>query len=83
MICDSKGLECFRKLTIDKEECLIPCEGIFADIRKEKVEDVDEKTPGMKHIFQAYEKYKNEFQDQITYPQEISSIINKIFIFND
>ena len=49
----------------------MPCEGIFADIRKEEVEVVDENTPGMKHILEAYEKYKNQFQDEIPYPPAI------------
>ena len=47
------------------------CEGIFADIRKEEVDVVDENTPGMKDIFEAYEKYKNQFQEDITYPPSI------------
>ena len=42
----------------------MPCEGIFADIRREKLEIIDENTPRMKHIFKAYEIYKNQFQDE-------------------
>ena len=47
---------------------MIPCEGIYADIGKEEVEVVDENTPEMKHIFEAYEKYKNQFLADMDYP---------------
>ena len=39
----------------------MPCEGIFADIRKEEVDIVDELTPGMADIIRAYENFKNQF----------------------
>ena len=58
----------------------MPCEGIFADIRREKVEIIDENTPGMTLIFDTYEKYKNQFQDEIPYPQEISGTRKGIFL---
>ena len=49
--------------------CLIPCEGIYADIWKEPGEIVDEFTPGMKKIMEAYNNYKNQFSkdEALTY----------------
>ena len=53
---------------VDKDICEIPCEGIYADINKESGEIVDENTPGMKEMIEAYDKYKNQFFDDIVYP---------------
>ena len=54
--------------------CLIPCEGIYATIKKEEVQTVDEKTPGMKKLFEAYERYKNQFMNETIYPSALSGI---------
>ena len=50
---------------------MIPCDGVYADIRKEDVKLVDEDTPGMEKLFQAYEKYKNQGRDEIEYPLDL------------
>ena len=62
-VCDPIGIDCTRKKKADKDKCQIPCEGIYADIRKKEVDIVDETTPGMEEIFKAYEKYKNQFSN--------------------
>ena len=34
---------------------------------------VDVDTPGMKTLIEAYERYKNQFQDEIIYPPTLMS----------
>ena len=46
----------------------MPCEGLYADITKEDIDYIDEHTPGMKLIFEAYEKYKNQFLNITKFP---------------
>ena len=58
----------------EDDNCLIPCEGIYADVSKENVNDVDHNTPGMKEIFEAYDDYKNQFYKEIDYPAVILGI---------
>ena len=60
-VCDQNGNRCARRQRVDKDKCKIPCEGIFADIRKEELDIIDETTPGMEKILIAYENYKNQF----------------------
>ena len=33
---------------------------------------VDKNSPGMREIFEAYENYKNQFNEEINYPEELS-----------
>ena len=54
---------CVEKQAIERNKCLIPCEGIYADVGKDTGEIVDEFTPGMVKIIEAYDKYKNQFSD--------------------
>ena len=60
-------------LKLHEGNCIIPCEGIFADIRKEDVQIVDDFTKGMKDILVAYEKYKNLFfnTSHLTHPSDL------------
>ena len=46
---------------------MIPCEGIYADIRKEPGDFLNEYSPGMKKIIEAYDKYKNQFSSDKAY----------------
>ena len=70
-VCDSFGLDCAKNQVAEKEKCLIPCEGVYADIRKEPGQIVDVFTPGMWLLMEAYEKYKNQFYDDaLDYPIE-------------
>ena len=68
-------MDCYQTLNIDENKCLIPCEGIFTDISKERNEDFTENSVGMKNIFNAYEKYKNQFLVDVEYPVSIKGII--------
>ena len=61
-------------MEVDAEDCLIPCEGIYATIKKDEVEIIDSKTPGMEKLYEAYEKYKNQFMNETIYPSALSGI---------
>ena len=72
--CNSSGIDCTKKENSNKDNCPILCEGIYADIRKEQELLVDIDTPGMKNLVDAYEKYKSQFHDEMTYPPTLMSI---------
>ena len=55
----------------DSANCEIPCEGIYADIFKENIDEIDESNPGMKEVMEAYENYKNQFLNEIPFPFSI------------
>ena len=67
-ICDPNGIDCARKQNADKNQCQIPCEGMYADFWKEEVEIIDEATPGMEETMKAYEKYKYQFSNKTVNP---------------
>ena len=75
--CNKRGTVCARttKTFFDKSKCLIPCEGLYATLKKEEVDNVDEKTPGMEEIFEAYEKYKNQFMNDTIYPSALTGTL--------
>ena len=50
---------------------MIPCEGLYADIIKDKVDIIDDNTPGMNDIIEVYEYYKNQFFKDIRFPYPI------------
>ena len=60
-------MNCSMRQEIEENKCTIPCEGIYADIFKHNGEIVDGTFPEMKDLFDAYEKYKNQFIDDIVY----------------
>ena len=39
---DRRNMDCVRDITFDFEECRLPCEGVYADIKKSKVHILDE-----------------------------------------
>ena len=73
-ICNSEGVSCSRRQIPDNDKCLIPCEGVYADITQEKVDIIDINTPGIKKIMEAYENYKNQFIEEMPFPFSISGI---------
>ena len=40
--CSPAGNICAENIIIDKESCLIPCEGIYADVTTLKSSEIDE-----------------------------------------
>ena len=73
-MCSKAGNDCARQLKADDGNCLIPCEGIYATIKKKEVQTVDEKTPGMEKLLEAYERYKNQYKNATIYPSALSGM---------
>ena len=67
---------CARRQKVGKDQCVRPCEGIYADIRKEPVKIVDKDTPGMKDLFIAYENYKNQYLEEPIYPKALQGRVD-------
>ena len=81
-VCNQDEVLCFNKLSVSLGECLVPCEGIFADVWKGESADIDENTDGMKDIFKAYESFKNNLLEEISYPFGISGVVLLIVIYS-
>ena len=60
-MCMHPGLECYKSIKKNSDECLIPCTGIYADVLKnEDVKLVDEMKQ-FKTAMVFYKKYKSRF----------------------
>ena len=71
-ICDKKGLICSQNIkgNIDSQ-CLNPCEGTYADIKKLPVEDF--KTVPFKSLVTSYSKYSRFNESEYTIPTNLIS----------
>ena len=80
-ICKQNEVLCTDKVSVSLGECNVPCEGIFFDVLKEEMPEIDENTEGMRAIFKAYKNFKNLFHQKISYPIGILGNIHR-GIFN-
>ena len=58
-MCGESDKDCVSNITIDTNDCLAPCEGIFADVLKHDAETIDEKY--FEPLLKSYYKYKRFF----------------------
>ena len=58
-ICTLRGTVCVSNLKVDIEDCLAPCEGIFADVSKIKAPDITGKH--YDQLLKSYDRYKRFF----------------------
>ena len=63
-ICFGRGIQCAENVTISKKECVIPCEGLYADVIRYDADEID-----IKHydaaILEKYYKYKRFFNQTL------------------
>ena len=52
-------IECTVNIEMDTKHCMIPCEGIFADVTKTEAENVNGKH--YEKLLRSYNKYKRFF----------------------
>ena len=58
--CKSKGIACAELIQIDFERCLMPCEGVFVDVKElppSKVENENDEI-----FIELYKNYKKFFE---------------------
>ena len=60
-LCNPTGIECFKSMKQEKENCLAPCKGVFAGLDRDKdfiqVEDMED----FKDILNEYRQYKTGY----------------------
>ena len=60
-VCLPPGLDCYRKETMMmKDNCTIPCKGIYVDVVNEGVEDLHTRID-FKQVLDKYKEYKSGF----------------------
>ena len=60
-------VHCCEEVSVSLAGCLVPCEGVFSDVWKDDLKEIDENTVGMRDIFKSYENFKNKFYEEISY----------------
>ena len=58
--CNSEGIICAQNVEIDKKICMVPCEGIYADIKKLPSDNVFAENDEMFKL--RYKNYKSFFE---------------------
>ena len=58
-ICFGSANECAEKVTVDKNECLKPCEGVYADVTKYDADEIEKNNYGA--LLDIYSRYKRFF----------------------
>ena len=58
-MCSSKESECVFNVSVETNNCLVPCEGIFADVTKLKAPEITGKY--YEKLLRSYDKYKRFF----------------------
>ena len=60
-MCLPPGISCYRSsVKISQDSCIVPCQGIYADVVNGGVEDLHTKDD-FKPVFDEYKDYKSGF----------------------
>ena len=76
-MCTPIGRECYDSVNKDDIKCVTPCQGIFADVDKDKNTKLTDDNEVMKQVLEEYEIYKNGFNNSWQYEQEIPGTVYK------
>ena len=61
-VCLPPGLECYKtKVELDNEDCIIPCKGIYADLVRKDIKDI-EANSDFRSVYEEYKNYKGGFK---------------------
>ena len=73
LTCGPRGTQCFRELPEDPAGCLLPCQGLYADIQHyQETQDIRQGEE-FSDILDQYESYKRGYHTALQYPKEIKS----------
>ena len=75
-MCTPIGRECYDLIKEDDIECVTPCQGIFADVDKDKNTKLTDDNEVMKQVLKEYEIYKNGFNNSWQYEEEITGTVH-------
>ena len=68
-ICSDQGKACVDEISTEPEDCLKPCEGIYASVVKHDAKSTGDHT--YLTLLDDYIKYKNLFDDNVNFPNDI------------
>ena len=68
-ICSVQGQVCVEKISTEPENCLKPCEGIYASVVRHDVKNAGDGS--FLSLMDDYNKYKNLFDDNVNFPNDI------------
>ena len=70
-LCTPLGRECYDSITQEDIKCVLPCEGIFADVDKTKTTKAEDDNEVQKKVIDEYQMYKHGFNNSGSYQIEI------------
>ena len=59
-LCSNEGNACIETTSIDTDQCLSPCEGIFVDVKRDDTEKINNTEYDI--FLQKYKNYKKFFE---------------------
>ena len=71
-VCTPKGIECYENITINENDCKIPCEGLYADILHIQDTDFLRESNNYQTMKREYELYKRGNMADVDYPSELA-----------
>ena len=69
MLCSLDGIECYKKLRPDTDNCVAPCKGIYADVQRDIEAMNVENLRKFDKMVESYEHYRRGFIKDIEYPK--------------
>ena len=74
-MCGPQQRKCLQNFTLEPDQCLTPCQGlIVSDISADFIGQNETETL-LEDLLEEYERYKMQFQDVVTFPEELKSTI--------
>ena len=68
-ICSAQGRACVDEISPEPQDCVKPCQGIYASVVKHEVVSAGDSS--FSSILDDYNRYKNLFEDDVDFPTEI------------
>ena len=68
-ICSAQGSACVEEISTEPEDCLKPCEGIYASVVRHDARSAGDHS--FLSLLDEYKKYKNLFDKNVNFPNDI------------
>ena len=76
-LCSPSGTECYQNAKSNARQYSTPCQGLYADVIKDKEHKKVEDIKKFNAILKDYEEYKRGSRKDIAYPSKLKSITFK------
>ena len=80
-ICTPAGTECYKSINEEKDKCLNPCKGVFADVKKNRNIKKIEEAEDFRNILDSYKEYKNGYSQG--YSEDVGGMLMYIIFIEE